>query len=81
MFHMAERHAGLLPNDANAWARDRMDVCRAQHGGTADARTRNSQAAVTTHQGHQPHRVITRSGGGGMDTEQVFGTPTEGVPA
>jgi len=21
VFHMAERHAGMLPNDANAWAR------------------------------------------------------------
>lgn len=33
VFHIAERHAGLLPDDANA--RDCMDVCRAQYGGAA----------------------------------------------
>jgi len=32
VFHIAERPAGLLPDDANARARDHMDVCRAQHG-------------------------------------------------
>ena len=31
-----ERHAGLLPDDAYARARDHMDVRRAQHGGAAD---------------------------------------------
>jgi glutathione S-transferase len=36
VLHIAERHAGLLPDDANARARDHMDVCRAQHGGAAD---------------------------------------------
>src|SRR6202790_5355904 len=36
VFHIAERHAGLLPDDADARARDRMDVCRAQHGGAGD---------------------------------------------
>ena len=36
VFHVAERHAGLLPDDAIARARDHMDVRRAQHGGAAD---------------------------------------------
>ena len=31
VFHIAERHAGLLPEDANARARDHVDVRRAQH--------------------------------------------------
>lgn len=38
VFHIAEHHAGLLPGDANARARDRVDVRRAQHGGAADRR-------------------------------------------
>ena len=36
VFHIAERHAVLLPDDADARARDHMDVCRAQHGGAGD---------------------------------------------
>ena len=37
ILHIAEHHAGLLPDDANApGARDYMDVCCAQHGGAAD---------------------------------------------
>src|SRR6185437_5907910 len=44
IFHIAQRHAGLLPEDASARARDRMDVCRAQHGGAADHRARSRQA-------------------------------------
>jgi glutathione S-transferase len=32
VFHIAERHAGLLPSDANARAGNHMDVCRNQHG-------------------------------------------------
>jgi len=31
VFHIAEHHAGLFPEDANARARDRMDVCRCEH--------------------------------------------------
>jgi glutathione S-transferase len=39
VFHIAERHAGLLPDDPNArGARDHLDVRRAQHGGAADRR-------------------------------------------
>ena len=41
VFHIAERHAGLLPDDADARARDHMDVCRAQHGWSQ--RSLNSQ--------------------------------------
>ena len=41
VFHIAERHAGLLPDDAECpGARDHVDVCRAQHGGAADPRAR-----------------------------------------
>jgi glutathione S-transferase len=36
VFHIAERHAGLLPDDSNARARAHMDVCRAHHDGAAD---------------------------------------------
>ena len=36
VLHIAERHAGLLPDDAECpGARDHMDVRRAQHGGAA----------------------------------------------
>jgi glutathione S-transferase len=42
VFHIAERHAGLLPDDANARARDHMDVRRAQHGGAADPQLANA---------------------------------------
>src|SRR5687768_6481566 len=45
IFHIAEHHAGLLPEEANARARDHMDVCRAQHGGAADLRARKRQAS------------------------------------
>jgi glutathione S-transferase len=45
VFHIAERHAGLLPDDADARARDNMDVCSAQHGGAADPRARNRQTS------------------------------------
>ena len=38
VLHIAERHTGLLPEDANARARDYLDVCRAQHGRAADRR-------------------------------------------
>jgi len=40
VFHIAERHTGLLPSDANARARA---VCRGQHDGAADRRSRNRQ--------------------------------------
>ena len=44
VFHIAERHAGLLPDDAEcAGARDHLDVRRAQHGGAADPRARDRQ--------------------------------------
>ena len=36
VLHIAERHAGLLPDDANTRARDHVDVCSAQHGRAAD---------------------------------------------
>ena len=36
ILHIAGNHAGLLPNNANARARDHMDVCCGQHGGTPD---------------------------------------------
>ena len=43
VFHIAERHAGLLPDDAECpGARDRLDVRRAQHGRAADRRARRS---------------------------------------
>jgi glutathione S-transferase len=45
VFHIAARHTGLLPNDAESRARDHMDVCRAEHGGAADPGTRNRQAS------------------------------------
>jgi glutathione S-transferase len=33
VLHIAERHAGLLPDDTDGGgARHHMDVCRAQHG-------------------------------------------------
>ena len=40
IFHIAERHAGLLP-DGREWpcACDHLDVRGAQHGGAADHRT------------------------------------------
>lgn len=44
VFHIAERHAGLLPDDANARARHHMDVCRAEHSGAADPGTRSRRA-------------------------------------
>ncbi|MBV1796640.1 glutathione S-transferase N-terminal domain-containing protein [Siccirubricoccus sp. G192] len=34
--HIAERHAGILPDGANARARHHMDVRRVQHDGAAD---------------------------------------------
>ena len=43
IFHIAEHHAGLLPDDADLRARDHMDVRRGQHDGAADPRTRNRQ--------------------------------------
>jgi len=45
VFHLAEGHPGLLPDDAIARARHHVDVCRPQHGGTADPRVGNRQAA------------------------------------
>ena len=43
VFHIAERHAGLLAGRRQRpGARDHLDVCRAQHGGAADPRTRES---------------------------------------
>ena len=37
VFHVAQRHAGLLPDGCRCpGACDHMDVCRAQHGGAAD---------------------------------------------
>lgn len=38
VLHIAERFAGLLPEDANARARDFVDVCRTIDGRTADYR-------------------------------------------
>jgi glutathione S-transferase len=45
VFHIADRHVGLLPDNTNTRARGHMDVCRAQHGGAADPRARNRQAS------------------------------------
>ena len=44
VFHIAERHAGLLPIEANARARALPQMFAAQHAGAADPRTRNRQA-------------------------------------
>ena len=43
VFHIAERHAGLLPERRCPGARDHLDVRRAQYGGAADPRTRKCQ--------------------------------------
>ena len=43
VFHIAECHAGLLPVDPNARARDCMDVRCAHHGRAADRRSRRGQ--------------------------------------
>ncbi len=36
MLHIAEHHAGLLPDDASARARDHVGVCLGQYGRAAD---------------------------------------------
>ena len=42
VFHIAERHAGAAAGRCECpSARDQLDVCRAQHGGAADPRSRN----------------------------------------
>jgi len=41
VFHIAERHVRLLPQDANARARNHVDVLCAQHGGATDRSARN----------------------------------------
>ncbi len=38
VFHLAEKHAGLLPKDCDARAGNHVDVCRTQHCRTADQR-------------------------------------------
>ncbi len=44
VFHIAERHAGLLPKDAECpGAGDHLDVRRAQHDGAADPRPHHRQ--------------------------------------
>ena len=43
VLHIADRHPGLLPGDADARARDRLDVRRAQHRGAADHRPPDRQ--------------------------------------
>ena len=54
VFHIAERHAGLLPDGCQCpGARDHMDVRRAQHGGAADPRARHRQAV----EGDKPWRA------------------------
>ena len=46
VLHIAERHPGLLPDDAERpGARDRLDVRRAEHGRAADRRARGRHAA------------------------------------
>ena len=43
VFHIAERHAGLLPIEAHARARAIPRMFAAEHGGAADPRTPNRQ--------------------------------------
>jgi glutathione S-transferase len=38
VLHLAQRHAGLLPDDANTRARHRLDLRRSQHDGAAGRR-------------------------------------------
>ena len=39
ILHIAERHAGLLPDESECeGARNHVDVCRQKHGRTADRR-------------------------------------------
>ncbi len=43
VLHIAEHHDGLLPADAHACPRDRVDVHGTEHGRTADPRTSDAQ--------------------------------------